>query len=174
MSSRQRFSLHLFSFVLLLFSHSAHAGLGEYEVKAQFIRHFATFVDWPGNTVALRLCVLGRDPFGGALETLRGVTIKDKRLEIATLDPRDDIRDCQMLFVAPSAEPHLERVVALTRGTTILTLADSEGFAQRGTMINFYLEGGKIRFEINLDSIRQSGLKISSKLLTLGKPVDSR
>ena len=150
----------------------ARAGPGEYEVKAQFLRHFATFVEWPGNGTALRLCILGRDPFGGALEAIRGLPVKDRKLEIATLDVKDDVRDCQMLFVAPSAERHLERVAALARGYGILIVGDSDGYAQRGAMINFYLEAGKIRFEINLEAIRQSTLKVSSRLLALGRVAD--
>lgn len=153
---------------------SVYAGPSEYEVKAQFIRHFATFVEWPGNDATLRLCILGRDPFGAALEPIRGMPVKGRKLEIAPLEIKDDIRDCQMLFVAATAERHLERVAALARGAGQLILGDSEGYAQRGAMINFYLEAGKIRFEINLEAIRQSNLKVSSKLLALGRVADNR
>lgn len=152
----------------------ALAGPSEYEVKAQFIRHFATFVEWPGSGSTLRLCILGRDPFGAALEPIRGAPIRGRKLEIATLEVKDDIHDCQMLFVPPSAERHLERIAALARGAGLLILGDSEGYAQRGAMINFYLEAGKIRFEINLEAIRQSNLKVSSKLLALGRVADNR
>lgn len=41
-------------------------------------------------------------------------------------------------------------------------------------MRNFYTEGGKIRFEINLKTIRLSNLKVSSRLLALRRIVDNR
>lgn len=158
----------------LLGSTSAWAAPSEYEVKAQFIRQFATFVEWPASGAPLRLCILGRDPLGVALESLRGTSAKDRRLEIVFLDVKDDIHDCQMLYVAGSTERHLERVAALARGAGILILGDTEGYALRGAMINFYLDTGKVRFEINLEAIRQSTLKISSKLLALGRVADNR
>ncbi|MBS4097423.1 MAG: YfiR family protein [Sulfuricella sp.] len=158
----------------LLGAAPAAAGPSEYEVKTQFVRHFATFVEWPGAATTLRLCIQGRDLFGTALESLRGTLVKDRRVEIATLGVKDDIHECQILFVPTSAERYLERIVALARGAGILIVGDTEGYAQRGAMINFYLEAGKIRFEINQDAIRQSGLKVSSKLLSLGKAAESR
>jgi hypothetical protein len=42
------------------------------------------------------------------------------------------------------------------------------GFTESGGMINFVLEGTKIRFQINNDAANSVGLKISAKLLGLG------
>jgi len=46
----------------------------------------------------------------------------------------------------------------------------SEGFAMRGGIINFTIEGGNIHFEIRLAAER-AGLKISSRLLSLARVV---
>jgi hypothetical protein len=53
----------------------------------------------------------------------------------------------------------------------ILTVSDVENFAQNGGDIDFYLSGAKVRFEINPQSAKLCGLKISSQLLSLGKIV---
>ena len=36
-------------------------------------------------------------------------------------------------------------------------------------MINFYIEQNKVRFEINLQSLRSSGLNVSSKVMHLAR-----
>lgn len=158
--------------MLLLALTPAHAGPSEYEIKAAFIYQIAKFVDWPASNVPLRLCVVGGNPFGAALNTIRGKPVNERKLEVALLDTGADTRECAMLFIAASAERHLERIAAISRGAGILTIGDTEGFAKRGAMVNFFLDNGKVRFEINLDAARQGGLQISSKLLSLARVVD--
>jgi hypothetical protein len=53
----------------------------------------------------------------------------------------------------------------------LLTVGDTEGYAQEGVMLNFYIEASKVKFEINLNSIRSSRIAVSSQLLKLGRMV---
>ncbi|MGD9788992.1 MAG: YfiR family protein [Sulfuricellaceae bacterium] len=146
---------------------------GEYEVKAAYIYNFAKFVDWPSSVGSkLRLCIVGPSPFGGALDAIRGRPVKERTLEVVQLDGDASAAGCQMLFVSAAEERNLDRIVARARGSGILLLGDGEGFAQRGIMINLYVEEGKVRFEINLVAIRRSGLNVSSKLLSLWRLVE--
>jgi hypothetical protein len=41
-------------------------------------------------------------------------------------------------------------------------------------MINFILEGSKVRFDVNQEAAERAGLKISSRLLALAKHVKGR
>ncbi len=159
--------------VLLLTAPGAYAAPSEYELKAAFIYQVAKFVEWPTSTAPLRLCVTGGNPFGAALETVRGKAVNVRKLEIVLLDAAADPRECHLLFVAAGAERNLERINALARGAGILTIGDTDGFARRGVMVNFYLENDKVRFEVNLESARQGGLSISSRLLALARIVGS-
>lgn len=158
--------------MLLLTLTPAHAGPSEYEIKAAFIYQIAKFVEWPASSVPLRLCILGGNPFGAALDTIRGKPVNERKLEVMPLDMGADTRECAMLFIAAPAERHLDRIAAISRGAGMLTIGDTEGFAKRGAMVNFFLENGKVRFEINLNAVHQGGLKISSKLLSLARIVD--
>jgi hypothetical protein len=53
----------------------------------------------------------------------------------------------------------------------VLTVGEQENFLENGGNINFLRIAGKIRFEINLDSVKDNNLKIRSKLLKLAKRV---
>jgi hypothetical protein len=54
-------------------------------------------------------------------------------------------------------------------GVAILTVGESDQFIENGGMINFIIQGQKIRFKINAELARNAGLKISSKLLSLAE-----
>jgi hypothetical protein len=44
-------------------------------------------------------------------------------------------------------------------------------FSQRGGMIEFTLEGNKVRFEVNLTTAEDAGLTLSSELLKVAATV---
>jgi hypothetical protein len=52
-----------------------------------------------------------------------------------------------------------------------LTVSDIPQFSQRGGMIQFVLEGNRIRFEVNLTATRRAGLSLSSELLKVATAV---
>ena len=165
--------------MLLLTLTPARAAPSEYELQAAFIYQIARFVEWPSTGMPvntgepLRLCVLGSNPFGAALGSIRGKPVNERRMEVSLLDMDAGISECAILFIAAPAEKHLERIAALSRGAGVLTIGDTQGFAGRGVMVNFFQQDGKIRFEVNLDATRHGGLKISSKLLSLARIVEA-
>jgi hypothetical protein len=53
----------------------------------------------------------------------------------------------------------------------VLTVSDGKGFAQGGGIIELYVEGGRMRFAIDVDAAQ--GLQISSRLLGLAKVIQS-
>jgi hypothetical protein len=63
----------------------------------------------------------------------------------------------------------LRKILESTEGRPILTVGDSEGYGERGVMINLYVEHGQVRFEINLEAARRSGLVFDFRLLELAR-----
>jgi hypothetical protein len=57
------------------------------------------------------------------------------------------------------------------RDKATLLVGEVPGFAERGGGINFFVEGGTVRFEINVEAVRQEKLMLDAKLLNLGKKV---
>jgi hypothetical protein len=149
----------------------------EYELKAAFLFNFAQFVKWPPDSfinaeAPFYIGILGEDPFGPALEaTVRGEAIEHHRLMVVRAQRIEDLKDCQLIFICKSEEGHLGEILSKLGSRPILTVSEVESFAQSGGDIDFYLSGGKVRFEINPQSAQRCGLKISSQLLSLGKIV---
>jgi hypothetical protein len=53
----------------------------------------------------------------------------------------------------------------------VLTVSDRKGFAESGGIIELYVDGGRVRFAINVDAVERSGLRLSSRLLGLAKVI---
>lgn len=149
---------------------SVYAALpNEYEVEAAFIHNIAKFVEWPATSPAgdnLQLCILGRSPFAKAAAPLAGRRIGELVWEVRPVDSHANLHECRVLFIAASESANLRSILEGI-GSAVLTVGDSGGYADRGVMVNFYSEENKVRFEINVDAVRRSGLKVSSQLLKL-------
>lgn len=148
----------------------------EHRVKAAFLYNFAKFVDWPDDVFPdanspLSLCIVGKDPFLDTLESIRGKTVRGRKLAIQHLARIENLEQCHILFISASEEHHLSEILSHIKTKNILTVSDMSRFARRGGAINFITVKSKIRFEINVDATDTVGLKISSKLLKLAQIV---
>jgi hypothetical protein len=150
---------------------------GEYQVKAAYLYNFARYVKWPagtapGNGDSFPVCVLGRDPFGPILDaTLAGETLEGKPVLIRRILKPQDATDCRILFVSSTEEHHLKEILAAIDQVGVLTVSDIAGFSRRGGMIQFVVEGDRVRFEINLASAENARLVLSSELLKVAAAV---
>ena len=173
-----RSSAALLLSVLLLAANYAQSGPpSEYQVKAAFLFHFAQFVEWPAGAfhdpgVPLTYCILGEDPFQGAMESaFGGKSVGTHPLRTKHVKQVQEAIGCHVLFMAAGERKSVAEAVEGLRGSPVLTVGDSDHFAQEGGMIGFLLEDNKVRFEINLGAAERGNLKISAKLLALAKTV---
>jgi hypothetical protein len=147
------------------------AATKEYQIKAVFLFNFAQFVEWPsgafpeaGSPVVIG--VLGEDPFGVCLnETVSGERVNNRSLAVQRYRRVEEIGICHVLFIAGSETDRLEEIFTSLKGRNILTVGDTEGFANRGGMIRFTTEKNKTRLKINLEAAKAARLTLSSKLL---------
>ena len=150
----------------------------EYEIKAAFLYNFIKFTEWPAQALGKQeepfvIGVLGRDPFGAALDKLiEGETIHSKSI-VARRFPRMDeaAANSHVLFISSSEESQLPTILRLVDRQGVLTVSEIESFAQRGGVINLKKENNKIVFEINIEAAKRAGLTMNAQLLKLAKIV---
>jgi YfiR/HmsC-like len=149
----------------------------EYALKAAFLYNFAQFTEWPGDAFAATnspfvIGVLGDDPFGKALnETVQGQLMNGRKFAVERYRHVEDVKACQILFISQSESRRLGDITAALGQRPILTVSDIKDAAARGVSVQFVTEHNKIRFKINLDSLKQSKLAMSSKLLRVAQIV---
>jgi hypothetical protein len=149
----------------------------EYPVKLAFLYQFAQYIQWPPEayenaTAPLVVCVVGGDPFDPDLEQeLLNHAIDKHLISIRSVKRGANLRFCQMVFVPALQSKQAASVIDSLRGSPVLTIGETKGFAERGGIINFIIEQNKLHFEINLNAAKQTPLSISSKVLALARIV---
>ena len=152
--------------------------LSEYEVKAAFLYKFATYVRWPPQSAAVTdapfvIGVIGKDPFGRALDAvMKGQSVHGRAVVVKRLARPEEALRCQVVFVCSSERGALRQILGTLNGAPVLTVGDTDRFAEQGGMINLTTEENHIRFEINKRAIDRAGLKVASQLLGLARIVD--
>lgn len=161
--------------VLLLGSMLAAGEQGaasEYQVKAAFLLNFARFAQWPADSFAspsapIVFGIFGEDPFGAMLtDTVRSKTVGGHRLVVRRVDDVTQVAGCHLLFIGAGERSRLGRVIA-TPHRGVLTVGETERFAERGGVIQLTLADRRVGFIINTDAAKRAGVGLSAKLLSL-------
>jgi len=148
----------------------------EYQVKAAFLYNFIRFVEWPASAQSgpVIVCVAGRNPLGSFLdETVKGETTDGRPIVPRVILEPDAA--CRVVFVPKGATT--SAYLREARGVPVLTIGEADDFLEAGGIVNFYVDNGKVRFEISPQAAERAQLRISSRLLQLARirnPGDGR
>ena len=151
--------------------------LSEYQVKAAFLFNFTKFVEWPEGSfedpqAPIVVGIIGDDPFGDDLgRIIAGQKVQGRSLVIRRERWGDDLRRCHVLFISASEHERSARILGSVQSAGVLTVSDTEGFAEAGGVIEFVIEQNRVRFIVNLDAATQGRLRMSAKLLALARVI---
>lgn len=151
--------------------------LEEYQVKAAFLYQFTKFIEWPSDAfpdanAPFSICVAGADPFGNTLnQVFQQKTVGQRRLELRRSAHGEGLQGCQILFISSSERKRFPAILDKVKGTPVVTVSESDRFMQAGGTINFFLSEERVRFDINLEATEGTGLKFSSRLLSVARTV---
>jgi hypothetical protein len=149
------------------------------QVEAAYLYRFGKFVRWQDARLAdsgeREICLMGKDPFGVVLDTtVAGETIDGKKITVNRLAKLQDFSECSILFVSSSEENRLGAVITAGQRLGILTVSDIPHFAERGGIIEFVIQQGRIRFVVNRNAAEASNVVLSSDLLKVAIKVIDR
>ena len=173
--------LHCFLLLAILaFLNRVHARAGEappseFQLKAAFIYNFAKFVEWPAKALPtpgspFTIGIVGSNPFSDILgQAVLNKQINGHPFRVLECKTQADLKACHILFIGLSERKRLAEILRFIRGGNVLTVSDLDHFLTAGGIIQFLMEGNKVRFAINDAAAKEAGLRISSKLLNLAK-----
>ena len=150
------------------------APVPEYEMKAAYLYNFATLTDWPANIAtnkSIKLCVLGNDSFGGALEKLTRNSTGGLRITLSYLANINEAHSCQMLFIDASEVKQVTEIINQLEKSPVLTVTDNHELFRAGAMIGLFLDNKRLMFDIDYGRAQNAQLNISSKLLRVARTV---
>lgn len=156
-----------------------HAAVEIYDMKAAFLYNFAKFVEWPDKALPpdqepFTICVQGEERMQQAADRiLQDKQVQGRPVSVRLVRAQEDAPLCQVLFVDATVGAQAERVGGLSKTFPVLTVGESDRFLQWGGIIKLFVEDGRLRFEISPQAAARAQLRVSSKLLKLGRIVES-
>lgn len=149
----------------------------EYKLKAAFLYQFSKYIEWPEASYAnaqapFVIGIYGANPFGNATDKIASKKKTGTHpIAFKVLQSVKALNDCHMVFI-PSSVPDedVKAIIDRVRQAKILVVGETAGLIKAGGDIQFFVQENKLRFAIN-QQLPRRGLRASSKLLALAKPV---
>lgn len=149
----------------------------EQEIKAAYLFSFTKYATWPEGTFKnasdpIVICVLGDNPFDkiNFAERLRNRTSDGRAVQVKFVQQVEEIpAPVHVVFIAESNRKKLEAILAGLKNRAVLTVSDISRFCADNGMLGFIRKDDAIRFEVNLEAVDRTGIKLSSNLLKLAQ-----
>jgi len=147
----------------------------EYLIKAGFILNFLKFVSWQnveGNNPrsVLNICVVSGGAIPQGLLSINNKQSNNRVINVHVYTP-DQFDICHVIYILANNSDALKNVLPLMATRAVLTIGEHKTFMAENGIINFMIEGKKMRFEINRTVAARVGISISAKLLQLAMRV---
>ncbi|PFH28994.1 MULTISPECIES: YfiR family protein [Burkholderia] len=135
----------------------------------QVVLGIVSFTRWPATPVRLHLCVTGKPDYAGGLtDPLQaGSTVLDVQ-RVRFDDPALGIA-CDVVYLGALDNDERARVRTALAGHPVLTIAEHDESCTAGAMFCLTVEGERVTFDINLDAVARSGVRVHPNVLNLAR-----
>jgi hypothetical protein len=148
------------------------------EVKAVFLINFLSFAEWPSAKLGpppakLTIAVLGDPSFVPLVEkAATGRTVNGRTVAVLAVDTPEQAIAAHLVFIPSSHARRLPATLRALEGAPVLTVGDTDGFAEQGVAINLYTFDNRVRIEVNSTAAARAGVKLSANLMRLARIVE--
>ncbi|NQY88367.1 MAG: YfiR family protein [Colwellia sp.] len=148
----------------------------EIALKAGLIFNFAVYSkgEWFDTVKHKNYLICSPDPsfVRVARQTLQNKKVRNSPVLVQYIS-LDTFRNhhCNAVFFSANRNIALKFDPLNNNFLAAMLIGESDGFIERGGHINFFLAGGRVRFEIDPVGLRNSNIEVSSKVIRLGKVV---
>ncbi|KVH61638.1 hypothetical protein WS89_13110 [Burkholderia sp. MSMB1072] len=135
----------------------------------QVVLGIISFTRWPTTPVRLHLCVTGRPDYArGLTDTLQaGSTLLDVQ-RVRFDDPALGMA-CDVVYLGTLSEGERTQVRAAVAGHPVLTISEHDPSCTAGGMFCLNVDGEHVSFDINLDAVARSGVRVHPNVLNLAR-----
>ncbi|OMG71946.1 YfiR family protein [Burkholderia ubonensis] len=135
----------------------------------QVVLGIISFTRWPTTPVSLHLCVTGRPDYAhGLIDTLQAgstqLDVQRVRFDDASLGMA-----CDVVYLGTLSDDERTRVRAAVAGHPVLTIAEHDPLCTAGGMFCLNVDGERVTFDVNLDAVARSGVRVHPNVLNLAR-----
>jgi len=147
-------------------------------VKALFVVNFLSFTGWPPSKLGpaparLVIAVVGDPDFAALITAVAaGRDVAGHPIVVKAVQAPEGALDAHLVFIAGSQARNVPSILRALAGAEVLTVGDTDGFAQEGVAINLYTFDSRVRIEVNSTAAARAGLRLSANLMRLARVVE--
>lgn len=142
--------------------------------RSQSVAHavfgILSYTRWPGDPQTVRLCVVG--PTEYADELLKGAVLSGARRTVVRRMHLNDaalLTECDGVYAGVLGDDAWRQLVARLGDRPLLSISERQELCRIGGMFCLDVRPGGVSFEINLDSVARSGVRVNPRVLQLAK-----
>jgi len=139
----------------------------EYDKKALYIYNLPNYVFWPRTIKADKFLigVLGESALNAALAAnVYGKKINDMPALVEPYAPAAG-KFYHMIFIAESKQKEFVKLKKELKDQPVLLIVENPYLEKAGAHICFYVDGNKVRFNVNKKQIEKCGMNVSDQLI---------
>jgi hypothetical protein len=145
-------------------------------LTAAFLYNFAKFTEWPVENLpaggTLVLCALDDPAVARALDqAASGQRIGEHPVVVRQGKAEGPIDACHVLYIGRTDARRTSLLLDAVKGQPVLTVGVLPAFTKIGGTVRLFVEDGRMRFAVNLESAQRVSLRLSSGMLRLARIV---
>lgn len=142
----------------------------DYTIYSLFIYNFIRFTQWPSTEKAFTIGITDSGEANQAMQKMAKLK-SSSTMEIAILNTLDEsqLSKCQIIFVTALNKDLALKLAKKLEDKPIMIVTEDSDLTQKGATFSFKVIEGKLRFQVNNESAKQKGLKISNSLLSMAE-----
>jgi hypothetical protein len=133
---------------------------------ARVVSSIVSYTRWPERLARIHLCVVGQAAYADRFDavTLAG----GPTVNIVHVAPaRVAARQCNVLYFGQLSPVQLREQTDWARGRAILTIAEADAGCRAQAMFCLHHEDDGLTFDLNIDAVSRSGLRVDPRVLRL-------
>ncbi|MBK6265200.1 YfiR family protein [Marivirga sp. S37H4] len=142
-----------------------------HEIHSMLMFNFIKYVEWPeqSKTGEFVIAVVGdEDVYNTITNFYLKRPIKGQDVKVIGTSDFNSISNAHVIYLSDNSSKEFDAIHQKFAGKPTLIITDKSGLGKKGSCINFQEVNGKLKFEINQESIQRNNLKVSSQLASMG------
>ena len=141
---------------------------------AQMVLGIISYTQWSQSNEQVHVCVIDSPYYYKVLLPLQADPKQSIRIWLKTAKTPDLTQQCHVLFFENTPAAQQQEIINQRGIRRILSLSMNNAPCVTGSSFCLSVTQGIPSFSLNFDSLKQSGAKVSSKVLMLAKPSPSQ
>jgi hypothetical protein len=148
------------------------AGMADQRAKSvtQVVLGILSYARWPVEPAQLRLCIVGPTQYTDDL--VKGTTQATGRpvvVQRLLADNPDIVNACDAVYIGKLSVDERSRLFASLMGHPVLSISEGGDQCTVGSLFCLRVGDEQVSFEVNLDSVARSGVRIHPSVLQLSR-----